>query len=128
MQITEFKNQSFYYSILALLTCLILYNCYVILTFQETWGFIPILIQAAIIGMIISKHKFAKIILKIWAIVFLLIGSALQIILQGIEDVMNESEIDLVFYTVAAINLIVGSVVIYFTNQTVIVRNADSQL
>ena len=126
MQITEFKNQSFYYSVLALLTCLILYNCYVILTFQEIWGFIPILIQAAIIGMIITRHKFAKIILKIWAIVFLIVGSALQIILQSIEDVMNDSEVDFIFYIVAGINLLVGSAVVYFTNKTVVVRNLES--
>ena len=126
MQITEFKNQSFYYSVLALLTCLILYNCYVILTFQEIWGFIPILIQAAIIGMIITRHKFAKIILKIWAIVFLIVGSALQIILQSIEDIMNDSEVDFIFYIVAGINLLVGSAVVYFTNKTVVVRNLDS--
>ena len=126
MQITEFKNQSFYYSVLALLTCLILYNCYVILTFQEIWGFIPILIQAAIIGMIITRHKFAKIILKIWAIVFLIVGSALQIILQSIEDIMNDSEVDFIFYIVAGINLLVGSAVVYFTNKTVVVRNLKS--
>ena len=126
MQITEFKNQSFYYSVLALLTCLILYNCYVILTFQEIWGFIPILIQAAIIGMIITRHKFAKIILKIWAIVFLIVGSALQIILQSIEDIMNDSEVDFIFYIVAGINLLVGSAVVYFTNKTVVVRNLES--
>ena len=125
MQITEFKNQSFYYSVLALLTCLILYNCYVILNFQEIWGFIPILIQAAIIGMIITKHKFAKIILKIWAIVFLIVGSALQIILQSIEDLINESEVDFTFYIVAGINLLVGSAVVYFTNKTVAVRNVE---
>lgn len=122
MQITEFKNQTFYYSVLALLTCLILYNCYVILTFQEIWGFIPILIQAAIIGMIITRHHFAKIILKIWAVVFLIVGSVLQIILQGIEDIINQNEMDFIFYIVTMINLVVGSAVVYFTNKSVVVR------
>lgn len=122
MQITEFKNQTFYYSVLALLTCLILYNCYVILTFQEILGFIPILIQAAIIGMIITRHHFAKIILKIWAVVFLIVGSVLQIILQGIEDIINQNEMDFIFYIVTMINLVVGSAVVYFTNKSVVVR------
>ena len=125
MQITVFKNQTFYYSILALLGCLILYNCYVILTFQEIWGFIPILIQAVIIGMIITKHYLAKIILKVWAIIFLIVGSALQIVLQGIEDIINDSDVDFVFYIVAGINLLVGSAVVYFTNKTVVVRNIE---
>ena len=125
MQITVFKNQTFYYSILALLGCLILYNCYVILTFQEIWGFIPILIQAVIIGMIITKHYLAKIILKVWAIIFLIVGSALQIVLQGIEDIINDSDVDFVFYIVAGINLLVGSAVVYFTNKTVVVRNVE---
>lgn len=122
MQVTEFKNQTFYFCVLALLACLILYNCYVILTFQEIWGIIPILIQAVIIGMIITKHRFAKIVLKIWAIIFLVVGSILQIVGQGIQDIGDHRIVDYMFYLVAAINLIVGSLVVYFTSTSVIVH------
>ena len=126
MQVTEFKNQTFYFCVLALLGCLILYNCYVILTFQEIWGFIPILIQAVIIGMIITKHHFAKIVLKLWAIIFLVVGSSLQIIIQAIQDFTDYLEVDFIYYIVASINLLVGSLIIYFTNTTVVVHNAKS--
>ncbi len=125
MQITEFKNETFYYSALALLGCLILYNCYVILTFGEVWGIIPILIQAAIIGMIITKHRLAKVVLKFWAIIFLVVGSTLQIVGQGIQDFFDHRDIDFMFYIVAAINLLVGSVVVYFTNTTVTVSSTE---
>ena len=126
MQVTVFKNQTFYFCVLALLGCLILYNCYVILTFQEILGIIPILIQAIIIGMIITKHRYAKIILKIWAIIFLVVGSILQIVGQGIQDLGDHRVLDYMFYLVAAINLVVGSLVIYFTNTTVVVINSES--
>lgn len=122
MQITEFKNQTFYYCVLSLLGCLIFYNCYVILYFQEVWGIIPIVIQSIIIGLIITKHKFAKITLKVWAIIFLVVGSSLQILGQGIQDVLEQRMADLMFYLVAGINLLVGSLVVYFTNKTVIVH------
>ena len=122
MQITEFKNQTFYFCVLALLGCLIFYNCYIIMTFGEVWGIIPILIQAAIIGMIITKHRLAKIILKFWAIIFLIVGSSLQIIGQGIQDIFDNLELDFMFYLVASINLMVGSAVVYFTNTTVVVH------
>lgn len=126
MQVTEFKNQTFYFGVLALLGCLILYNCYIILTFQEIWGIIPILIQAVIIGMIITKHQFAKIVLKLWAIIFLVISSSFQIILQAIQDFTENLEVDLTYYIVAAINLLVGSLIIYFTNTTVIVHQSKT--
>lgn len=125
MQVTEFKNQTFYFCVLALLSCLILYNCYVIITFQEVWGIIPILIQAVIIGMIITKHRFARLILKIWAIVFLIIGSSLQILGQGIQDILDDRVVDFVFYIVATINLLIGSLVVYFTNTTVVVHTQE---
>ena len=124
MQVTEFKNQTFYFCVLTLLGCLILYNCYIILTFQEIWGIIPILIQAIIIGMILTKNQFAKIILKIWAIIFLVVGSSFQIILQAIQDFTENLEVDLTYYIVAGINLLVGSLIIYFTNTTVVVHHS----
>ncbi len=92
------------------------------MTFGEVWGIIPILIQAAIIGMIITKHRLAKIILKFWAIIFLIVGSSLQIIGQGIQDIFDNLELDFMFYLVASINLMVGSAVVYFTNTTVVVH------
>lgn len=126
MQVTEFKNQTFYFCVLTLLGCLILYNCYIILTFQEIWGIIPILIQAIIIGMILTKNQFAKIILKIWAIIFLVVGSSFQIILQAIQDFTENLEVDLTYYIVAGINLLVGSLIIYFTNTTVVVHHSEN--
>lgn len=94
--------------------------------FQEIWGIIPIVIQAIIIGMIITKHRFAKIILKIWAIIFLVIGSSLQIVGQGIQDILDGRAIDFMFYFVAGINLLIGSLVVYYTNTTVIVREVEN--
>ena len=125
MQITVFKNQTFYYSILALLGCLIVYNCYVILTFQEIWGFIPILIQAIIIGLIITKNQFARIILKVWAVIFLIVGSSLQIIGQLVQDIFEQDSVDIIFYIVTGINLLIGSLVVYYTNTTVVVETVD---
>lgn len=125
MQITEFRSQIFYYSALFLLSCLIIYNCYVLLVFQEIWGIIPIIIQSIIIGMIITKHRLAKSTLKIWAIVFLVVGSSLQIIVQLIQDVFDHLTVDLMYYLVAGINLLIGSLMVYFTNTTVVVAEVD---
>lgn len=128
MQITIFKNQTFYYCILALLGCLIVYNCYIILTFQEIWGFLPIVIQAVIIGLIITKHQFARIALKVWAIIFLILGSSLQIIGQLVQDIFEQSTVDPVFYIVTGINLLIGSLVVYYTNTTVVVETVDKSV
>lgn len=75
--------------------------------------------------MIITKHRLAKSTLKIWAIVFLIVGSSLQIIVQLIQDVFDHLTVDLMYYLVAGINLLIGSLMVYFTNTTVVVTEVD---
>jgi len=71
MELTIFKNKIFYYLLISYLTILICWNSY-ILTKGVLKGIIPIVIQLIIIYLIIDKHKFAKIGIKIWSIVIIL--------------------------------------------------------
>ncbi len=83
MEKAIFTDKIFYYGIIVFISILLLYNVYSILSNFELRRIMPILIQIILLILIFNKHKFIKLLLKIWSGIFL-VGAFTLIILGGL--------------------------------------------
>lgn len=117
---TKFINPTFYYLLIIFISILLIYNIFSLINKFDLIILIPILIQTLLLYLIISKNKFAKIAIKIWTIIFLIVGSSFQIIgkiLLLISYGFLEEKI-IEFISILPI-LIIGILILVFTNKTV---------
>lgn len=130
MKETEFKNKYFYWIIILIVGALLLKTIFTTFYYNQSVGIFPMIIQFLLLIFILTKHKYARIGIIIWATLFLLLFSAVQLA-QGLVRNFNYG-IDiswLQYYLLISINLIVGTLVLFYTIKTtkVIVVNTKQE-
>jgi hypothetical protein len=104
MEKSEFKNKIFEYSLIGYLISLLCWNLYA-LDIGNLFGLIPIGIQGILLFLIISKNKYVKIGIKIWAIILILshglslVGKSIKKFL-GDEIIISELMNKIIFLTI----------------------------
>jgi len=119
MKQTEFKNKYFYWAIILIVGGLLLKTVFKTFYYNESIGITPMILQFLLFVFILFKHKFARIGIIIWTILFLLLFSLIQLI-QGIVKNLN-SGIDsswIQYYSLISINVIAGIVILFYTIKT----------
>lgn len=125
MKKTKFENLILYYSIIILLICLILFNFYSTFQTQNYIGFLPILLQLTLLILIINKHKFAKVGIKLWAIL-LIIVFGLKIVGKLLKDSADDTlSSNLEKYIILIIGFTIGIILLNLTNTTVKVIDTE---
>ena len=120
MKKTLFTNQSVYWTIIAIIGGLMIWNLYATITTGKLIGLLPITIQAIIIGLILTKNQYAKIGVKIWAIVFLVVASGLQFVGQLLQDAAdNFANAQALHYITTGFTVLVGIMIVVYVNKTV---------
>ncbi len=129
MKKSKFANPAFYWAIISLLGCLLLWNLFLSVTQSKFVGLLPIAIQATLLVLILKRHEFAKNGIKIWAIIFLIIGSGLQFSGKLVKDITNSfTNTDLQYYLTTVLSIIVGILIVIYTNKTVeVVETVEEQ-
>ena len=130
MKETEFKNKYFYWIIILIVGALLLKTIFTTFYYNQSVGIFPMIIQFLLLIFILTKHKYARIGIIIWTTLFLLLFSAVQLA-QGLVRNFNYG-IDiswLQYYLLISINLIVGTLVLFYTIKTtkVIVVNTKQE-
>lgn len=130
MKETEFKNKYFYWIIILIVGALLLKTIFTTFYYNQSVGIFPMIIQFLLLIFILTKHKYARIGIIIWATLFLLLFSAVQLA-QGLVRNFNYG-IDiswLQYYLLISINLIVGTLVLFYTIKTtkVIIVNTKQE-
>jgi len=115
MEKTIFKNQLFFYILVSYLIIMIFWNSYTVIS-GNLIGIIPIVVQLIVLYLIIDKHKYAKIGIKIWSIL-LIAGPSLSI-LGGLLKML--ADVDLVINKLIQNILIltIGILIFYFNEKT----------
>ena len=104
MEKLEIKNKIFEYSLIGYLILLLCWNLYALDT-GNLYGFMPIGIQGILLFLIFTKNKYAKIGIKIWAIILILshglslAGKSIKIFL-GDEIIITELLNKIIFLTI----------------------------
>lgn len=117
---THFNNITFYWIIISLISLLLLLNLSTFIVTINPIALLPIIIQSVLLYLIFTKHKYAKIGIKIWTILFLIIGNGLQLlgaILQIIEG--GNPNTTILDYLKFLILILIGVGILIFTNKTI---------
>lgn len=97
-----------------------IWNIYATTTTGKLIGLLPITIQAILIGLILTKNQYAKIGIKVWAIIFLAIASGLQFIGQLLQDAVdNFANASSLHYITTGFTVLVGVLIVVYVNKTV---------
>jgi len=120
---SHFKNKTFLWVITIYLCGITIWNLYNTIVYSNPLGFFPIMLQSILLILILMKHKFAKIGIKIWAILFLIIGSGLQFVGRLLQDVGHEFvKVDFQHYLIKGVTVFVGIFIVILSNKTVEVK------
>ena len=115
-----FKSKLFYLIVLILLLILIMLNLYTFYTNRITISLIPAIIQIILLIMLIFKHRYSKIFLKIWLILFLIISSSLQLIGRLMKDLSyNFHLFNIQNYILNLCTLLFGILLLYYAEKTI---------
>jgi hypothetical protein len=94
MKKLEIIDDTYYKVLIGILSTLMLYNFYAVITTQQLIGILPILIQSVIIYLLITKNILSQKIIKIWLIVVFFIAQGLRIVGIGVQAWANNMEGD----------------------------------
>lgn len=120
MKQSQFLNQTFYWMIMALIVGFMTLNLYITIITGRLIGLIPISIQGVLLGLIMTKNQYAKIGIKIWAIVFFVVASGLQFVGRLLQDAVdNFSNANALHYLTTGFEVIVGILIVLYVNKTV---------
>lgn len=120
MKKSHFNNKSVYWIIITIISGLFIWNLFAVFKAGNLFGLIPALIQAILLGLIFTKNQYAKIGIKIWAIIFLAIAYGLQFTGRLLKDLTeNFTNVDLSHYLTTGIVVIIGISMVIYINKTV---------
>ena len=119
MKETEFKNKYFYWIIILIVGGLLLKTIFTTFYYNQSVGIFPMIIQFLLLVFILTKHKYARIGIIIWTTLFLLVFSAVQLAQGLVRNFNNGIDISwLQYYLLISVNLIVGTLVLFYTIKT----------
>ena len=120
MKQSQFSNQTFYWTIIAIIGGLLIWNLYATIISGQIIGLLPIAIQGVLLGLIMTNNQYAKIVIKIWAIVFLAVASGLQFVGRLLLDVAdNFDNASSLHYITTGFTVLVGILIVVYVNKTV---------
>lgn len=122
MKKATFTNNYFYYFLIIFFAFLFVSNIYYIYFDNDLFILIPIIIQMGILFLLIYKYYRIKLILKIWSGFFLVLANSLIFFGKLLKDFSNDFQyFDLKNYFGCIIMLIIGIIILWLTEQTVII-------
>jgi len=126
MKQSQFSNQTVYWIIIAIIGGLLVWNLYATITTGRIIGILPITIQGVLLGLIMTKNQYAKIGIKIWAIVFLAVASGMQFVGRLLQDAAdNFANANALHYITTGFTVLVGILIVIYINKTVEVKEIE---
>jgi hypothetical protein len=123
MKKSVFKNKTFFYLLIGCIPALLLWNLYALIITGNTYALIPAFSQIILLVLILTRDKYARIAIIIWAII-LIIGPSLGL-LADVLDIGNNlwdndfKGIDVYNVVNVLVQLAGGILVLDFTRRTV---------
>ncbi|WP_373748022.1 hypothetical protein [Kaistella sp.] len=122
MKKSQFSNQTVYWTIIAIVGGLMAWNLFATVTSGKLIGFLPVIIEAVLLALILTKNQYAKIGIKAWVIIFLIIANCLQFIGRLLKDAVdNFVNFNSLHYITTGFVVLVGIIIFIYVNKTVTV-------
>ncbi len=126
MKKAVFTNKLFFNLLTGFIILLIACNIFLVVKAISIYRFVPIFIDIVLLILILTKSRYAKIGVTIWASIFLIIGYGLELAADLI-DAFNDS-----FTTIktgpiiqSAVGLAIGILIISYTRSTVVLISSN---
>jgi hypothetical protein len=128
MKKSVFTNKIFYYLLVAFIIALLIYNSILSIKDNNIYGIIPIAIEIALLVLIFTKDRYAKLSIIIWAVIFSIIGNGFDAIAY-LMDAFNDGfkTIPLYSFLYDIVGLVIGILIIDYTRRTVILERVSSE-
>lgn len=127
-QKAEFSSKIFFWIILIIVFSILFYNICTIILFGTILGLVLIITQSLLLFLIIIKHKYAKIGIKIWVSMFFITAYGLQVIGRFLQDISKGfDQITLKAYLPMFLMILVGVLIFYCTDKTVRIIDNDER-
>ena|SRR5690606_859555 len=117
-----FKEKAFEYSLIGYITLLICWNFYGLLS-GNLMALVPIAIQGTLLFLIFSKNKYAKIGIKIWAII-LILSHGLSLLAKIVKIILGD-EIEMTVLLNKIVMLTIGILIYIFNEKYVDIIKTD---
>jgi len=118
-----FKNLYFYWFVIIFISALLLYNSIYLINNFTLITLLPVIIQIVLLYLIFTKNKNVKIAIKIWIIVFILIGFGLQFLGKFLKFIASDfAEFNPIEILKIILFLIIGFIILIFSNKTIEIK------
>lgn len=117
---SKFNSIPFFYCIVFLLSTLLLWNIFFIVSIGLSLGLITVAGQASVLILILTKSRYAKISIMIFGALFFVLGSGLQLIGRLLQDIGYDfKSFNLFFYSRNIILIMIGVFMVITANKTI---------
>jgi hypothetical protein len=115
MKKSNFKSNIFYWAIVIYLCGLVIWNSVTSILSLNPLGLIPIAIQITLLGLILTKHKFAKTGILVWSILVLILASAGEILGRITKCLIDGfRNTDYHYILTSGVSLLIGIAIVIF--------------
>ncbi len=119
MKYTKFNSPVYKWLVVAFIGILLVWNLFLLVYYMMWIGLLPVTIQGVLILLILKQHQYTKLVIKWWAMIFLIISSSLQLAGRFLQDVVNNFiDMDVNYYGENGIRLIIGILIFIYAGKT----------
>ena len=126
---TVFKNKPFFYLLIGLISILLLWNVYTLISIGNLWTILPILIQTVLLILIFTNNQYARVSIMAWTIIVLIGASALGLLASLFDignDLIDSTKVTDTNYIIQKlIQLVLGVLMLDFTRRTVKIERIE---
>lgn len=124
-----FTSAIFYYILLAYLLSLLIFNAYISVTQNRVFGLIPVAIQTVLLYMILTRNKYVKQAIIIWAPIFVIIGPGMIILGNSLYLLSNNPDRFKAGVVVGNLLILIsGVIVLVYARKTIIISKFERDL
>lgn len=122
---TVFSNAVVYWIIVAVLAVGLLLSCYALTKRINVTDVARLIWMAALLILVITKHKYALVILKWWLIITMIVGPAMSLVGRFLNETMEDSLYSIEFYLYRILMVIIGLIMLNYIRNTITVEKVE---
>lgn len=127
MERTVFNNSAVYWVLVISLGAGLLWSAYTLTTGFNILVVLRLLWMAALLFLVVTKHKKALINLKWWLSIAFIVGPALSLVGRLLNEMLDGfTSFSVEFYLYRAVALIIGLILLNYIRSTVTVEQVES--
>ncbi len=127
MERTVFNNPAVYWVLVVSLGAGLLWSAYTLTTGFNILVVLRLLWMAALLFLVVTKHKKALINLKWWLIIAFIVGPALSLVGRLLNEMLDGfTSFSVEFYLYRSVALIIGLILLNYIRSTVTVEQVES--